>query len=67
LTLLLKYGIPYPWTETGLIAAKKLTDKLDNITPEEQEMLKKFNSYFQILRSDQGRQRLLKIFLLKFI
>lgn len=34
-------GKPYPWTETSLMAAKEFAEDLDNITPEEQETLKK--------------------------
>ena len=34
-------GNPYPWTEARLKAAKELADELDNLSLEEQEMLKK--------------------------
>ena len=34
-------GEPYPWTEAKLKAAQELSDKLDDLGPEEREMLKK--------------------------
>ncbi len=34
-------GKPYPWTEAKLKAAQELSDELDNLSPEEREMLKK--------------------------
>ena len=34
-------GKPYPWTEAKLKAAKELADELDELTPEERELLKK--------------------------
>ena len=33
-------GKPYPWTEAKLKAAKELFDELDNLSPEERELLK---------------------------
>ena len=34
-------GQPYPWTETKLKAAQELSDEIENLSPEEREMLKK--------------------------
>jgi len=34
-------GEPYPWTEAKLKAAKELTDLLEDLSPEEREILKK--------------------------
>ena len=34
-------GKPYPWTEAKLKAAQELSDELDNLSPEEREILKK--------------------------
>jgi len=34
-------GKPYPWTEAKLKAAKELSDEIDNLSPEERELLKK--------------------------
>ena len=34
-------GKPYPWTEAKLKAAKKLADLLEDLSPEEREILKK--------------------------
>ena len=34
-------GKPYPWTEAKLKAAKELADLLDNLNPEERNLLKK--------------------------
>ncbi|MBL7125718.1 MAG: DUF2321 domain-containing protein [Dehalococcoidales bacterium] len=34
-------GKPYPWTETKLKAAQELSDEIENLSPEEREMLKK--------------------------
>ena len=34
-------GKPYPWTERKLKAAQKLSDEVDNLNPEERELLKK--------------------------
>jgi len=34
-------GKAYPWTETRLKAAKELSDELENLSPEEREILKK--------------------------
>ncbi len=34
-------GKPYPWTEAALKAAQELSDEVDNLTPEERELLKK--------------------------
>ena len=34
-------GKPYPWTEAKLKAAKELVDELDNLSPQEREMMKK--------------------------
>lgn len=36
-----KCGKPFPWTEAKLKAAKELVDELTNLTPTEQEQLKK--------------------------
>ena len=36
-----KCGKPYPWTEAKLKAAKELSDELDNLSPEERDILKK--------------------------
>jgi hypothetical protein len=34
-------GKPYPWTEAKVKAAKELSDELENLTPQEREILKK--------------------------
>ena len=34
-------GKPYPWTEAILKAAKELSEELDNLSPEERNLLKK--------------------------
>ena len=34
-------GKPYPWTEAKLKAARELSDELDNLSPEERDLLKK--------------------------
>jgi len=34
-------GKPYPWTEAKLKAAQELADELDNLSPEERDLLKK--------------------------
>ena len=34
-------GKPYPWTEAKLKAAQELADELDNLSPEERNLLKK--------------------------
>ena len=34
-------GKPYPWTEAKLKAAQELSDELDNLSPEERNLLKK--------------------------
>jgi len=34
-------GKPYPWTEAKLKAAQELSDEIDNLSPEEREILKK--------------------------
>ena len=34
-------GKAYPWTEAKLKAARELSDELDNLSPDEREMLKK--------------------------
>ncbi len=34
-------GKPYPWTETALKAAQELSDELENLSPEERDLLKK--------------------------
>ena len=34
-------GKPYPWTEAKLKAARELTDLLENLSPEERDILKK--------------------------
>ena len=34
-------GKQYPWTEAKLKAAKELSDEIDNLNPEERELLKK--------------------------
>jgi len=34
-------GKPYPWTEAKLKAARELADELDNLSPEERDLLKK--------------------------
>jgi len=34
-------GKPYPWTEASLKAAKELSDELENLSPEERNLLKK--------------------------
>ena len=41
-------GKPYPWTEAKLKAAKELTDLLEELEPEEREILKK--SFNDIVR-----------------
>jgi len=34
-------GKPYPWTEAKLKAAKELSDEIENLSPQEREILKK--------------------------
>jgi len=34
-------GKPYPWTEAKLKAAQELADELDNLSPEERDLLKR--------------------------
>jgi len=34
-------GEPYPWTEAALKAAQELSDELENLSPEECDLLKK--------------------------
>ena len=34
-------GRPYPWTDSKLRAARALSDELDNLTPDERDLLKK--------------------------
>jgi len=34
-------GKPYPWTEAALKAAQELSDELENLSPEERDLLKK--------------------------
>ena len=34
-------GKPFPWTEAKLKSAQELSDELDNLSPEERDMLKK--------------------------
>lgn len=34
-------GEPYPWTEAALKAAQELSDELENLSPEERDLLKK--------------------------
>jgi hypothetical protein len=41
-------GKPYPWTESKLKAAQELTDLLEDLSPEEREILKK--SFDDIIR-----------------
>jgi hypothetical protein len=41
-------GKPYPWTEAKLKAAQELTDLLEDLSPEEREILKK--SFDDIVR-----------------
>ena len=41
-------GTPYPWTEAKLKAAKELADLLEDLSPEERELLKK--SFDDIVR-----------------
>ncbi len=41
-------GKPYPWTEAKLKAAQEFSDEIDNLSPEEREMLKK--SFDDIIR-----------------